>query len=346
MAASDIAAVAKLQEVGSGPDAVQPEDRTLALGNLLQTAQQAMAANPAYRVYFEAHAPKELIEQVQAAGPQHEMHSAPVEHDAVLATPPDLVQMDTQWSQSLGLSEQDIAGSEIAMQVRGENHANWLVATEDNTPEAVTLITRLMDNDVYRESFKDTIQDLYVLPSNTPQDVEFLDARTGFVEELVNRIEGRESSAAAPVAASKSAEKRAIQGELLAHGAAPYQHNEKLRDKPLSYFVTIKPDGSEPRTVWGVGLEDVMSGDPAPFKEGDRIRLVDLGTMPVTVPETQADGSVIQKMTHRREWAGQMEGAVQVGPQKTAAPVAPTSAVATLPIATAESEPEQGMNTD
>lgn len=252
--------------------------------------------------------------------------------DVVTQGPSELAKMDTQWRESLGLSEHDIAGSESAMQVRGENHANWLFGTADHTPDALAMITQYMQNDSYRESFKIAIEDLYVLTENVPDARASLDAATGFVEDLVNRIETQE----APADASKPADRRVVQGELVAHGAAPYQHNEKLRDKPLSYFVTVKPDGGEPRTVWGVGLADVMAGDPAPFKEGDRIRLVDLGTQPVTVPETQPDGSTIEKLTHRRQWAGQMEGAVKEGP--TTAPVAVIAAVATVTLPQAETD--------
>lgn len=252
--------------------------------------------------------------------------------DVVTQGPSELAKMDTQWRESLGLSEHDITGSERAMQVRGENHANWLFGTADHTPDALSMITQYMQNDSYRESFKIAIEDLYVLTENVPDARGSLDAATGFVEDLVNRIETQE----APADASTPADRRFIQGELVAHGAAPYQHNEKLRDKPLSYFVTVKPDGGEPRTVWGVGLADVMAGDPAPFKEGDRIRLVDLGTQPVTVPETQPDGSTIEKLTHRRQWAGQMEGAVKEGP--ATAPVAVIAAVATVTQPQAETD--------
>lgn len=251
----------------------------------------------------------------QAVGPV-----APTAPTAVVTQgPSELVRIDTDWREGLGLTEQEVTGSESAMQTRGENHANWLFGTVDHTPEAIAMITKYMQNDSYRESFKHAIEDLYVLTETVPDARASLDVATGFVEDLVNTIETQ----AAPAADSKSVDRRVVQGELIAHGAAPYQHNEKLRDKPLSYFVTVKQDDGDPRTVWGVGLADVMSGDPAPFNTGDRVRLVDLGTMPVTVPETQPDGSVIEKLTHRRQWAGQMEGAVKKGP--ATAPAAPAA---------------------
>jgi hypothetical protein len=256
----------------------------------------------------------------------------------------ELVLMDTQWREGLELSEADIVGSATAMQVRGDNHANWLVATADNSPEAVALITQHMSNDAYRESFKEAIQDLYALPSNTEKDIALLDASTGFVDDLVNRVEGRSASDALQPSAAKPADRKVLQGELLAHGAAPYQFNEKLIDKPLSYFVTIKPEVGKPRTVWGVDLERVMSGDPAPFKAGDRIRVEDLGTMPVTVPETQADGSVIQKSTFRREWAADL---VDAGKDvANAAPASATAVAASPAVTPIEPEQDHGMNVD
>jgi hypothetical protein len=280
-----------------------------------------------------------LIAQIEANGAEIIGVDRPVDN---LAS--ELVQLDTQWREGLELSEADIVGSATAMQVRGDNHANWLVATADKSPEAVALITQHMSNDAYRESFKEAIQGLYALPSNTEKDIALLDASTGFVDDLVNRVEGRSASDALQPSAAKPADRKVLQGELLAHGAAPYQFNEKLIDKPLSYFVTIKPEVGKPRTVWGVDLERVMSGDPAPFKAGDRIRVEDLGTMPVTVPETQADGSVIQKSTFRREWAADL---VDAGKDvANAAPASATAVAASPAVTPIEPEQDHGMNVD
>ncbi|MFH7473855.1 relaxase, partial [Pseudomonas syringae pv. tagetis] len=45
---------------------------------------------------------------------------------------------------------------------------------------------------------------------------------------------------------------KVIEGSLIEHGEAPYQHYD---DNQMSYFVTLKPECGKPRTVWGVGLE-------------------------------------------------------------------------------------------
>lgn len=256
--------------------------------------------------------------------------------------PSELVQLETQWRESVGLSEADVRGSDITMGMRGDCHASWLVGTGDNSAEGIAMIKSYLENDSYRESFKRGIEDIYMRPDNTPEDVAVLDTLTGFVEALVNEIELLLVSEMPKEEEAQSADRKVIQGALVAHGAAPYQHKEELRDKPLSYFVTLMTEAGE-RTVWGVGLEDVMAGEPAPFNEGDRIRLIDLGTMPVTVPETQADGSVIEKLTHRRQWAGQMEGAVKEGP--ATAPVVATATAQTAAVSSVEPD-HQGMSMD
>jgi hypothetical protein len=392
MAATDIAAVAALEDVGYGPDAVQHEDKTDFLKTLLGRAQLTMEENPAYRSYMEAHAPKELIDQIRAAVPESYQKAsanpqadvlesvastnstkvqgpgpAPLQftHNGQPATlnlsqyqqpvappaqpstpsyvvtegPSELAQMDAKWRESLGLSEQDIAGSATAMQVRGENHANWLVATLDNTPEAVSMISTLMENDSYRESFKDGMQDLYVFANDhAPQDIPAMDAVTGFAENLVNKIEGRSAEESAP-APARGDDRKTIKGELVDHGAAPYLHNEKLRDKPLSYFVKLHTEAGL-REVWGVALADVMKGDAAPYQVGDQILLKDLGKVPVIVPEVQADGSIKQIETERREWAGELLAPAQAVAESKPATVVPTT------VDHAEAEQDQGMSTD
>lgn len=88
-----------------------------------------------------------------------------------------------------------------------------------------------------------------------------------------------------------------IQGALLDHGQAPYEHDI---NKDTSYYVSLKtPEGV--RTVWGKGLEQAMA-DLRP-RQGETISLTDLGKQPVTVPRRQADGTVENIDTFRREWA-------------------------------------------
>ncbi|MGP4668117.1 Ti-type conjugative transfer relaxase TraA [Agrobacterium pusense] len=69
-------------------------------------------------------------------------------------------------------------------------------------------------------------------------------------------------------------------GRLVDHGVAPYEHNRQARE---SYFVTLKNDKGEQRTVWGVDLNRAMR-DASP-EIGDRIGLQHEGATPVTLPD-------------------------------------------------------------
>ena len=218
----------------------------------------------------------------------------------------NLVALDAKWLATLDLTEQQVAGSDIAMGKRGENHAGWLVGYSDNTPQAVEMVSKYLEDDAYREGFKTAMNDLYGLPTNSPQDLDAIDVLTGFALDLVSTIEDRNSPEAQPAPDASQRDRKVIEGTLVSFGSAPYLHNEKLRDKPPSYFVEIKLDSGKSRTVWGVGLQDAMSNQQATFKEGDRIRLEDLGTVPVQVPVTQSDGSVVQTTTNRREWSAEL----------------------------------------
>ena len=103
-------------------------------------------------------------------------------------------------------------------------------------------------------------------------------------------------------------DRKVIQGELVDHGAAPYQNKP---DKEQSYFVTVKTDAGN-RTLWGAGLADAMQ--QAQFKQGDRVRIEDKGTVPVTLQLQQADGTMTEKPGYRREWAVELETVVKDGP--------------------------------
>jgi hypothetical protein len=88
--------------------------------------------------------------------------------------------------------------------------------------------------------------------------MQVLDTATANLVKIVNQIESRlhepSATATALIQPSAKVKPKIIQGELVAHGPAPYKHQE---DKQPSYFVTLKTDAGE-RTVWGVGLEPAM----------------------------------------------------------------------------------------
>ncbi len=84
---------------------------------------------------------------------------------------------------------------------------------------------------------------------------------------------------------------------LIAHGVAPYQHNEKNTG---SYFATIQNKSGKKKTVWGVDIQ--RSLEAAGVKIGDKIELLAGESKAVTVQEKQPDGTTIEKTAKRMEW--------------------------------------------
>ena len=86
-------------------------------------------------------------------------------------------------------------------------------------------------------------------------------------------------------------------GRLVAHGAAPYEHNPEARE---SYFVTLENDKGEQRTVWGVDLKRALQ--EASPQIGDKIGLQHEGVTPVTLP----DGTQTQRNSWRVVEGGEL----------------------------------------
>ncbi|OSR30328.1 hypothetical protein B7R56_00345, partial [Pseudomonas savastanoi pv. retacarpa] len=222
-------------------------------------------------------------------------------NDPDLQSPSELVRLEAQWRRDFPMSEADVRASDTVMGLRGEDHAIWIIATDDMTPEAAAMLTAYMENDSYREAFKSSLENAYKQVENSPKLVDDLDHLTAMAAQIVNEVEERlfptPQAATGQTAPSRS---KVIEGTLIEHGEAPYQHND---DNQMSYFVTLKPEGGKPRTVWGVGLEEAMTdADP---KQGDQVRLEDLGTWPVEVQVIEEDGTVSNKTVNRRAWSVQ-----------------------------------------
>ncbi|HGO5310260.1 TPA: toprim domain-containing protein [Klebsiella oxytoca] len=103
--------------------------------------------------------------------------------------------------------------------------------------------------------------------------------------------------------------KKSIAGTLIAHGKAPYEHNE---DNELSYFAFIRDKSGLERTIWGVDLERAIGESEA--KYGDEIVMTNLGREPVTVVVEVKDeqGNVVREQpmqTHRNTWLVERRGA-------------------------------------
>lgn len=232
-------------------------------------------------------------------------------------SPSELIQREAAWRQSMqmpgstALSEADVRSSDTVMGLRGEDHAIWLVATNDKSPEAMAMMTSYMENDSYRDAFKGAIESFYAKSQNSPESIQTLDEVTDFVVPMVNEIENRKLAASVsdvgtPAPASKQPDDRKlIVGVLVDHGAAPYQNNP---DKEPSYFVTVETDAGN-RTLWGAGLADAMQ--QTQFNQGERLRIEDKGTVPVTLLLPQDDGTLLEKPGYRREWSVDLETAVK-----------------------------------
>ncbi|PBP37513.1 hypothetical protein ALQ80_200073 [Pseudomonas coronafaciens pv. oryzae] len=255
-------------------------------------------------------------------------------NDPALQSPSELVRLEAQWRRDFPMSEADVRASDTVMGLRGEDHAVWIIATNDKTPEAAAMLTAYMENDSYREAFKASIVAAYKQVENSPKLVDDLDHLTAMAAQIVNEVEDRLYPA--PQASSESTNK-IIEGTLIEHGEAPYQHND---DNQMSYFVTLKPEGSKPRTVWGVGLAEAMS--EADLKQGDQVRLEDLGTQPVVVQVIEENGTVTDKTVNRREWSAQ-----PVAPEREVAETTPKgqAAAAGTPELSSPDE-DDGMSVD
>ncbi len=258
--------------------------------------------------------------------------------DPDLQSPSELVRREAQWRRDFPMSEADVRASDVVMGLRGEDHAVWIIATDDKSPEAAALLTAYMENDSYREAFKGGLENAYRQVETWPESVKDLDEITAMAVGIVNQVEQRlypaPQAATGQTAPSRS---NVIEGTLIEHGEAPYQHND---DNQMSYFVTLKPEGGKPRTVWGVGLEKAMNdADP---KQGDPVRLEDLGTQPVVVQVIEEDGTVTNKTVNRREWSAQ-----PVAPDREVAETTPkgqAEAAGTPELSSPDEEDGMGMD--
>lgn len=298
-----------------------------------QRAQSTATATASTTVQAQANAPAPVTDAPLSASPE-------AKPDLDLQSPSELVKLEAQWRQAYPLTEADVRESDTVMGLRGEDHAVWIIATGDQTPEAAAMLSSYMENDSYREAFKSALENAYKQAENLPQAVQDLDSLTSMAVKIVHEVEDRlyptSHAASGQATPSRNTSSRVIEGELVDHGAARYQHKD---DKQMSYFVTLKTDKGE-RTLWGVGLDDAMNDSD--LQRGDQVRLEDLGTRPVVVQEVAEDGSVKEKTTNRREWSAQ-----PTAPEREVADTTPEGlALATPSHGLAEQDQDGGMTTD
>ncbi|RMU88096.1 Relaxase, partial [Pseudomonas coronafaciens pv. porri] len=61
-------------------------------------------------------------------------------NDPDLQSPSELVRLEAQWRRDFPMSEADVRASDTVMALRGEDHAIWIIATDDKTPEAAAML--------------------------------------------------------------------------------------------------------------------------------------------------------------------------------------------------------------
>ncbi|NTG38874.1 hypothetical protein G6K91_31925, partial [Agrobacterium rhizogenes] len=102
--------------------------------------------------------------------------------------------------------------------------------------------------------------------------------QTGFVDgsQALRDIERNPPVGEGREASSVSTTMR--QGRLVAHGAAPYEHNP---EHDASYYVTLARANGDQQTIWGVGLEREMRARRPEI--GEHITISYTGSEPVVV---------------------------------------------------------------
>lgn len=100
--------------------------------------------------------------------------------------------------------------------------------------------------------------------------------------------------------------RRIVEGELLAHGAAPYRFDAAQR---LSYYATLNTDAGE-RTIWGSDLERALTESRSQVRIGDRIVLREGESQQIKmqVPVRNAEGALVgdaPQTFERRGWSAE-----------------------------------------
>jgi putative DNA primase/helicase len=139
--------------------------------------------------------------------------------------------------------------------------------------------------------FTPTDKDVFALEERRRQSMRNVVQRDDLpgADKTARAGAGAVKERAAPVAKTEM-----IEGTLVEHGAAPYQHDKK--NQP-SYFVRVKNEEGAERTAWGVNLRRAVEKSGA--VSGDRVRLENKGNQEVTV--TTAIRNQDGKITGYRE---------------------------------------------
>ncbi len=104
--------------------------------------------------------------------------------------PSFILEREAKYRQEMnGWSEAEVRTSPVMMGLRGEDHATWLVASNDHSPQAEALLSSYMEDPFYREQFKSTMEALCKSAEAVPGAMEALEPSIEFAQRLVRPIE-------------------------------------------------------------------------------------------------------------------------------------------------------------
>ncbi|MCS4315602.1 hypothetical protein M2397_005936 [Pseudomonas sp. BIGb0381] len=88
-----------------------------------------------------------------------------------------------------GMTEAEIRSSSTVMEWRAADHAQWLVASSDNSTEGREFLASYMSDDFYRESFKETIDAIVSEPGLSDEALVALEPALEIAQRLVSVAE-------------------------------------------------------------------------------------------------------------------------------------------------------------
>ncbi|EJZ60970.1 Hypothetical protein I1A_000049 (plasmid) [Pseudomonas fluorescens R124] len=215
------------------------------------------------------------------------------------------------WGGTGQLSEDDIRSSPSMMELRGIDHATWLVAANDFSPAAEKLMTSFMEDPFYREAFKSTMEEIYETVEASPEAVAALDPAMTFASKMVNQIERNlRKTADLPLHQvgdnpASRANAEAQQARYLADGKGITGEIE------LAYALGVT--AADIAKQLGDKLTGIATGDRAGFLE----RVADTLGIPSRAPD--ADKAVFAA------WQQEHAARVSAAPATPAAPAAPSA---------------------
>lgn len=250
---------------------------------------------------------------------------APVAHGATNVILPDdsapsfIRDREAKYRQEMGgLTEQDVRESSTMMELRGADHATWLVASNDFSPAAEAMMSSYMEDPFYREEFKSTMETIYEVAEQSPETLAALEPALDLAAKMVNRIErnlketadlplvqvGAEASRANAEAqhARALADGKGLTGEIelmYALGATAADIAEQLGNKLVGVVETDRINFVE-RVADTLGIPSrAPDADPAAFVTWKQEREARVAAAPVTTsapasPAATPDRKVIQ----------------------------------------------------